>query len=66
MNTGVGERRAYSVTETATLLGVHPNTVRNYVTAGLLVVCRPVEGGRVLIPAGSIDALLAGRGEDDA
>ena len=41
-------------TQAATMLGVHPKTIRNYVAAGKLTL-----NGCGLIPIGAVDALLA-------
>ena len=40
-------------TQAATMLGVHPKTIRNYVAAGKLTL-----NGCGLIPIGAVDALL--------
>lgn len=40
-------------TQAATMLGVHPKTIRNYVVAGKLTL-----NGCGLIPIGAVDALL--------
>jgi hypothetical protein len=41
-------------TQAATMLGVHPKTIRNYIAAGKLAL-----NGCGLIPIGAVDALLA-------
>jgi excisionase family DNA binding protein len=54
------ERRTYSVAETAVLLGVDPQTVRAYVTAGSLRAVQPLGGrGKLLVVAASIQGLLS-------
>jgi excisionase family DNA binding protein len=58
------ERLTYSVAETAVLLGVDPQTVRAYVTAGSLRAVQPLGGrGKLLVVAESIHGLLAPAGE---
>jgi excisionase family DNA binding protein len=51
-------RRAYSVREAAKMLGVHRATVYRVIDDSKLATL--LIGGRRLIPAASIDALLAG------
>jgi excisionase family DNA binding protein len=52
------ERRAYSVREVAKMLGVHRATIYRVIDDSKLATL--LIGGRRLVPAASIDALLAG------
>lgn len=54
------ERRAISVPETARVLGISPQTVRNYIASGRLKAAQPAgPGSKFLVTVASIDALLS-------
>lgn len=56
----MADRLAYSVPETASMLGVSEQTVRTYISIGVLNATQPLgKGSKVLIPADSLDRLLA-------
>jgi excisionase family DNA binding protein len=48
-------RRCYSVTETAAMVGVHPDTVRKEINRGNILKIRLAD--RILIPASEVDRL---------
>ena len=50
-----------TVRQAAKYLQVHPNTIRSYVTAGVLSASQLVPGGKLRISSASIEKLLEGK-----
>lgn len=57
------ERLAYSVIESAIMLGVSEWTIRNWISAGKLTSARVGPHEKILIPRAAIEQLLAGNRE---
>jgi hypothetical protein len=51
-------RRCYSITETAAMIGVHPDTLRKEINRGNILKIKIAD--RILIPASEVDRLCGG------
>lgn len=57
MNEETNRRRAYSVSDAAVKIGVHPETVRRFLRMGAI---KGIKFGHWRVPADEVDRLLAG------